>query len=964
MNGISRRDALVAGGLAGLSSLTPIPAVARTRPSSEAPQLQGLGPVDSPVQPIQQGDPSRSLLDRGWLFHEGDVDLAPPQGHHQTYLSVKAGNARGAAAIDYDDSDWRPVSLPHDWASFQPFVENANVSQGYRPRGIGWYRRTIRLDPADRGKYLELQFGGIATQATIWVNGSIVARNFSAYNAITIDLTPFARFGDDINVIAVRVDATAMEGWWYEGAGLYRHAWLARRAAISIVTDGIHCDPRLIDGRWQVPVSVTLKSIADADAAVAVTVALRDPNGAIVATRTIQTHLTPLSQADVTTTLDAGTPSLWSVETPTLYTVEVTLAGAGGSDGRTVPIGFRTIAFDADRGLLLNGQSVKLKGVCLHQDHAGVGVAIPDSLLGWRLERLKAIGCNAIRCSHNAMAPEFYALCDRMGFLVMDENRVFNPSPENLAQLEWLVRAHRNHPSIILWSVFNEEPMQGTQAGVEMVRRMRAAVHGLDDSRPVTAAMNGSFYDPHNVSQVVDVMGFNYYPADYDRFHALNPSKPLTSSEDTSAFMTRGAYAADAAAHVASSMDDEAAGWGATHRDSWRAIAERPFVAGGFVWTGFDYHGEPTPYAWPTISSFFGILDLCGFAKTAYDIRRAQWIDSAVVVGVAPHWTWPGREGQAIDLLVTSNADRVRLIVNGKLIGEQACDRVMGSKFRVPYTPGILEVEALKDGKVAARTIHHTAGPAVALRLTPTRTLLRGDGEDVMPITIDAVDARGNHVPTESRNVTMTITGATLIGVGNGDPNSHESEKAPERALFNGLAQLIIQAPEARGRVTIEVQAKGLSPTRLILPVLDSAIRPFIPLQPSLAMITDWRRSPAFAERPDPALKPADGDNNLWAFTRTGTLIDGEATAQWHIYRATLPIRRRIQSAGGKLTFTAITGKAELYIDGVRITLKADAESAPLTANIPPAAKDITVLIQSTPNSPSGIKGAVRLEAI
>ncbi|WP_242125447.1 beta-galactosidase GalA [Sphingobium sp. Sx8-8] len=957
MSDFTRREAMMLAVAAGLMPDTAVAAEAT------AAELDALG--EREWQPLPKGDPLRLLLDRGWRFHAGDIPLEPPVGHHQTYLSVKAGNARGAAAIDWDDSDWETVCLPHDWASFQPFVESANVSQGYRPRGMGWYRRSFRLEEGDRGKRLELQFGGIATHSTIWVNGSVVARNFSAYNAIIVDITPFARFGDEANVIAVQVDATAMEGWWYEGAGIYRHVWLAKRPALSIATDGVHCDPRLIDGRWTVPVAVTLESISDAPAAAQVTAVLRDPDGQEVARQVAAAEVDPLASARAALSIEAGGIRLWSVETPSLYTVEIEVREQRGVDRRIVPIGFRSMAFDANRGFLLNGRPVKLKGVCLHQDHAGVGVAVPDALLAWRLQRLKDFGCNAIRCSHNAQAPEFYALCDRMGFLVMDENRIFNPAPENMAQLQWLVRAHRNHPSIILWSVFNEEPMQGTQAGVEMVRRMRAAVHALDDSRPVTAAMNGSFYAPHNVSQVVDVMGFNYYPDDYDRFHALNPAKPSTSSEDTSAFMTRGAFASDPARHVISSMDEEAAAWGATHRKAWAEIATRPFIAGGFVWTGFDYHGEPTPYEWPTIASFFGVLDLCGFAKTAYDIRRAQWIDDAVVVGVAPHWTWsghgPGREGQSIDLLVTSNADRVRVKVNGRVIGEQDCDRIMGNRFAATYAPGLLEVEALKGGRVMARAVHHTAGQAVSLRLKPTRRALRGDGEDVVAVTVDAVDARGHHVPVEQRKVRFAVSGATLIGVGNGDPNCHESEKAPERSLFNGLAQLIVQADEGRGRVTIDAQADGLKPARLVLPVLASEVRPFVPVEAARALVTEWRLSPAFAERPDPALRPADGDNNLWAFTRSGTAVEPDKTAQWRIWRAALPERRRIRAEGGRLLFDQVAGRAELWIDGQRVSVKDQAGIGAIAANVPAGAHEVALLVQSAPGEKSGILGTVQL---
>ncbi|MEP9400279.1 beta-galactosidase GalA [Sphingomonas sp. VNH70] len=958
---MNRRTLLTgtAGTIAGMS--LPLPAPAAPRATTGLPH--GLAPVAGVPGRLPVVDPSRVLLNRGWLFHDGDIPTPPPTDHEGTYLNAKAGNARGAAAMEYDDSEWAAVTLPHDWASAQPFVESANVSQGYRPRGIGWYRRTLRLDPADRGKKLELHFGAIATASTIWVNGSVAARNFSGYNAVGVDLTPFARFGDELNVIVVRVDATQMEGWWYEGAGIYRDVWLAKRSPVSIATDGVHCDPRKGEGGWQVPVAVTLESIAREAAAATVTADLIDPAGRVVTSARGQAQVPPLGTAAVALSLPIADPKRWSIESPTLYTVRVRSSAPGGDDERRVPVGFRTIRFDANEGFFLNDTPVKLKGVCLHQDHAGVGVAVPEALLAWRLRRMKDTGVNAIRCSHNAQADAFYHLCDRMGFVVMDENRVFNPAPENMGQLEWLVRAHRNHPSIILWSVFNEEPMQGTEAGVEMVRRMAARVHALDGSRPVTAAMNGSFYDPQNVSSVVDVMGFNYYQADYDKFHALNPARPSTSSEDTSAFMTRGAYATDRARHVMSSMDTEAAPWGATHRGAWAEIAKRRFVAGGFVWTGFDYHGEPTPFTWPTIASFFGILDLCGFPKTAYDIHRAHWIDDAAVVGIAPHWTWPGREGQPIELLVTSNAEAVRVVRNGRTIGEQRVDRIMGNAFTVPYAPGRLEAIALRGGREVARAVHETAGPAVALRLTPARTTMLGDGEDVVPVTIDAVDAKGRHVPTENRMTRFTVTGATLIGVGNGDPNSHESEKAPERSLFNGLAQLLVQALEGRGQVTITAGAEGLRPARLTLDRIAAEPRPQVAVTPGGAFITGWRRSPPLPQEPAPTLAPGSDDNNSWAFSRSGVATSPEPAHNFRLYRAAIPVRRKVAAEGGTIAFARITGRARVYVDDRLVATKGDALVGPVTAPIPPGAKTVAVLVEAGANERSGITGLVRLLA-
>ncbi|EZP57231.1 beta-galactosidase GalA [Sphingomonas sp. RIT328] len=968
---IDRRQLL---GSAGAGLTLTLPAAARAARGPDYGALPMPAPVDGLRAPLPVGDPSRIGFDQGWLFHEGDIAVPPAATHNETYLRAKAGNAVGAAAIDYDDSDWPLVTLPHDWASFQPFVESANVAQGYRPRGIGWYRRSFHLDPASRGQYCELQFDGIATNATIWVNGSVVAHNWSGYNSIYVDITPFARFGDERNVVAIRVDAEAMEGWWYEGAGLYRHAWLARRAPVSIVTDGVHCDPRAgSGGGWSVPVTVTARSTEAAAVGVRAVARLLDSGGRTVATATTDmATVPPLGQGDLTTTLTIADPALWSVATPTLYTVTVALERDGATvDARSVPVGFRTIRFDADRGFSLNGAPVKLKGVCIHHDHAGVGVALPDALMAWRLERLKELGCNAIRCSHNAPPVAFLDLCDRMGFLVMDENRNFNPSPDYMAQLEWLVRRDRNHPSVILWSVFNEEPMQGTHAGVEMVRRMAAAVKRLDDSRPVTAAMNGAFFNPENVSTVVDVVGFNYYPGDYDKFHALNPTKPMTSSEDTSAFETRGAYQTIPAKNIRSSMDDDAAGWGETHRKGWAEIARRPFVAGGFVWTGFDYHGEPTPHVWPTISSFFGILDLCGFRKTAYDIHRAGWIDDAPVVGLAPHWTWPGREGQPVPILVLSNAERITLRLNGRVVGEAAVDRLMGNSFTVPYAPGTIEVIASIGGREVARAGHETAGPPVALRLTPARRAMAGDGEDVQPVTIDAIDARGRHVPTANLPTRFVVTGATIIGVGNGDPNSHESEKGDSatsgaRSLFNGLAQVIVQADAGgRGRITLRATAPGLRPAALTIDRIAAAPRAQVAPLAATRTIDDWRRSPLLAARPDASLAPAENDNNSWAFVHSGTATPAEAQAGWQVYRASVTPVRVIAAKGGRIAFAAVAGRAELWVDGRKLADKAGAAVGPITAALPAGAgpRAIVLIVAPEPGRPSGIVGPVTISA-
>jgi beta-galactosidase len=444
----------------------------------------------------------------------------------------------------------------------------------------------------------------------------------------------------------------------------------------------------------------------------------------------------------------------------------------------------------------------------------------------------------------------------------------------------------------------------------------------------------------------------------------------MTSSEDTSAYETRGAYAGDPAKHIASSYDVENASWGDTHRATWKTIAERPFVAGGFVWTGFDYHGEPTPYAWPTIASFFGILDLCGFAKTAFDIHRAQWVDDAPVVSLAPHWSWPGREGQPIAVLVMSNAEQVALRLNGRELGTQAVDRFMGNSWTVPYAPGRIEVVALRGGRIVARAAHETVGAAVALRLTPARSVMAGDGEDAQPITVDAIDARGRHVPTANLPVQFTVTGAAIIGLGNGDPNSHEPEQSAAgsgaRSLFNGLAQLIVRASEGRGRIGIEARAPGLAPARLAIDQLAVAPPPQVPVTPAQQRIAQWRRSMPFDARPSPELAPSDGDNNSWAFVASGTATPPGSGGCWRVYRSSIVPWRAVGAGGGRLRFAAVGGRAELWVDGVRVADKPGFAPAPIDATLTPGAgaRRIVLLVEAEPGGASGVIGPVMLSGL
>jgi len=758
----------------------------------------------------------RITLDDGWRFHLGDLPFPVVTGHNASYRHAKAGTAEGAAAIKYNDADWRQLDLPHDWAIELPVSKTNNLSQGFRTRGIGWYRRAFKLDPADQGKNIELQFDGVSTFCTVWVNGTVAHRNWCGYTSFYIDITPFARYGKDENVIAVRVDADSQEGWWYEGAGIYRHTWLVKRNSIHIATDGVFANPvKRPDGRWTIPIEATLGHSGTQPATVEVESKLFDPAGKPVGRASAKQDIAPFEVPVAKYDIVVASPSLWSVEKPTLYTVQtVVKAGNEVLDDVTTRCGFRTIRFDADKGFFLNDQPVKLKGTCNHQDHAGVGVAMPDSLWEWRVRKLKEMGSNAYRCSHNPPSAEFLDICDRLGMLVMDENRNFNTTDEYRRQLEWLVRRDRNHPGVILWSVFNEEPMQGSRQGYEMVRTMAAVVKQLDRTRPVTAAQSGAMGVTWNASKAADVAGFNYQANGYDSYHKANPTRPITSSEDTSAVMTRGEYTTDLKNSILGSYDTEHQSWGLTHREAWKRIAMRPFLAGGFVWTGFDYHGEPQPLGWPATASSFGCLDLCGFPKTGFYIHQAQWIENRPVLHLVPHWNWPGREGKPIKVMPITNADTVSLSLNGQSLGEKPVDKFDFVTWDVPYAPGKLEAIARKGGKEVARCAVETTGVPVALQLIPDRPTLAGNGYDAQPVTVQAVDAKGRPVPTAGNLVKFELTGpGAIIGVGNGNPLCHEMEKGNSRSLYNGLAQVILQsARNAQGPLVLKATADGLKP--------------------------------------------------------------------------------------------------------------------------------------------------------
>jgi beta-galactosidase len=840
MSDLTRRHLLRSGLTLSASSL-----IARSAWGRAAAALAGASNIQTgtlnAVAPRE-----RLLFDFGWKFqfgHGTDPSKDLGFGYGQGDFS-KTGDF-AFAKTGFDDSKWRTLNLPHDWAVELPFVrDEALQSHGYKPIGrrypetsVGWYRREFDIPASDLGRRIVLDFDGAFRSILVFVNGCFIGRNDNGYAPFHFDLTDFLKYGGK-NCIIARVDASFGDGWFYEGAGIYRHLWLTKTDALHLgqwesyvraehkgnlailslgtvlVNEGVKPEP--VDIEWQV---------FDADGKLV--------PGSCGAGRS--TPIQPDESATFTGELKFPNPTLWSPERPYLYSAIVTVKTDGKvRDAERITFGVRTAVFDADKGFFLNGKSLKIQGTCNHQDHAGVGAALPDRLQYFRLGVLKEMGGNAVRTSHNMPTPEWVEGCERMGLMMMCETRQMSSSAEGLAQLEAMVKRYRNSPAIILWSTGNEEwqlqnamAEQGEKISTTMVRH----VHELDPTRPVSAAVNGT--NEKGVTVPFDVVGFNYnlkYPDDY---HKNNPKRPLYGSETASAIATRGEYSTDPLRNTLSAYDVNHTNWSELAEEWWRFYGTRDWEAGGFAWTGFDYRGEPTPYGWPSINSQFGIVDLCGFPKDTFYYYKSWW-GAEPVLHLFPHWNFEGKEGETIPVWVFSNLDEVELFVNGTSQGSQKVPHLGHVEWKAKYGPGFIEARGMKDGKVVLTEKRETTGPTVAIRLTADRSEINADGEDIAILKVEALDKDGRAVPTASNFIGFKVTGeGALIGVGNGDPNCQESDKEPKRSLFNGLAQVIVQATKKAGEIHIEAVKEGwdgpeLTPAKLVITTKKVELRPAV----------------------------------------------------------------------------------------------------------------------------------------
>lgn len=836
MTELTRRELLQAMFAAGAG--TALPASIATGATTAAAAGAGTATSAVPTPATRE----RLLFDFGWRFHLGHAEDPAKDFNFGTYQRTyaKAGKDTADAAMPgFDDTGWEAIDLPHDWAVTLPFVPNPRApktgddpaaAHGYRPLGrefpetsIGWYRRMLEIPAGDLGKRVVLEFDGVFRDCIVFCNGHVAGRNASGYIGFEVDLTDLLDYGGS-NVIAVRVDASLGEGWFYEGAGIYRHLWLRKNSPLHLPQAGtsVRCEPRGSGADCRVDSAVR----NDGSDALACTVAwtVYAPDGKVAARLAPIGVDVPAGESRcVEQHVNLAAPALWSPDTPHLYRLVAEVRSANAlHDVIETSFGIRSIAFDAERGFLLNGAALKLLGTCNHQDHAGVGTAIPDRLHEWRIERLKSMGSNALRSSHNPATPALLDLCDRLGMLVIAETRRMSSGAEAMDELERMIRRDRNHPCIVAWSLGNEEPEMVSERGARIVASMQRRVRRLDPTRPTTFAMDNGW--EHGVGQVVDVVGFNYRTNQMGDFHARFPRIPVYGSETASTVAVRGNYRTDDAKEYARAYDLDYPSWGSNAESWWSYVAERAYIAGGFVWTGFDYRGEPTPYNhWPNVASQFGIFDSCGFPKDNYWYYRAQWTHEPVL-HLFPHWNWdsvlPEAANGMVEVWCHSNLEEVELLVNGKSQGRLQVPRHGHVEWRVKYASGNIEARGYRGGKQVARERRETSGAAARIVLRTERTALLADAEDTCVVAVEIVDAQGRSVPTAGNVVDFKVSGAgRLLGVGNGDPASHEPDRAASRRAFNGLCMAIVATGRSTGTLRIEATSAGLRNAVLDIPV-------------------------------------------------------------------------------------------------------------------------------------------------
>lgn len=754
-----------------------------------------------------------------------------------------------------DDSKWRMLNLPHDWSIEGTFSKDhpATPGGGALPGGIGWYRKSFTLSDVDKDKLICIEFDGVYRNSVVWINGHYLGRRPYGYSSFRYELTPFLQYGKEKNVLAVRVDNSQQpNSRWYSGSGIYRNVWLVTTEKIHIDHWGVFITtPDVSQQSATISIQIKVRNTLEQDQAIKLkTIILNKAGEKIVDTESESIALKD-STCQVFQTLTVKNPMLWSIENPYLYKA-VTIIERGGTaiDNYETAFGIRTFLFDADKGFLLNGKSVKIKGVCDHHDLGCLGAAVNTRAIERQLEILKDMGCNGIRTSHNPPAPELLDVCDKMGFIVMDEafdmwkkkktdyDYSLNWNEWHQRDLEDMILRDRNHPCVFIWSIGNEVGEQWDKqdsSGIVIAKELTAIVKSIDATRPVTSALNDQdTLNPVIRSNALDLIGYNYAQKDYPLFPKAYPRKKFIASETTSALATRGSYdmPSDSIRRwptrwdlpfttgnpdlTCSSYDNCSAPWGSTHEETWKIIKKYDFLSGMYIWTGFDYLGEPTPYWWPARSSYFGIVDLAGFPKDAYYLYQSEWTNKPVLY-VVPHWNW--KPGDIVDVWSYTNCEEVELFLNGKTLGlKKKVGDDLHIMWRVSFASGTLKAVGRTGGKeILVREIN-TAGPPTKIVLEADRNIIAADGRDLSFVTAKVLDEQGTLVPHANHLIHFSISGeGRIVGVDNGLQTSDESFQVNYRKAFNGLCLVVIQAGEKAGQILLNAKADGLKESSIII---------------------------------------------------------------------------------------------------------------------------------------------------
>jgi len=795
--------------------------------------------VGGKAQGLQQVGQTRRVkenFDFNWQFHKGDIAIKKVVRVGQggiTDINVPVITKKDTlidytnvkSSTSYFPADWQNVNLPHDWVVEGAFVnDNTLGSQpggnGYLPTGMGVYRKEFEIPESDKGKKISIEFDGVFRNSTVWVNGHLLGTHLSGYTPSNYDLTDVLRYGGK-NAILVRVDASESEGWWYEGGGIYRHTWLIKTNRLHVARFGTYVTtPYITEANASVSVKTKLKNEYKSLKNITLISKIIDKKGIVLDTKTSTQSIGPLEQVEIAQLGYINKPSLWSPENPYLYKVLTEVSENGNIiDTYETTFGVRTFEVNKN-GVFLNGKLCPIEGTCNHQDFAGIGVALPDKINWYKLKILKDVGSNAYRTTHHPPTPELLNMCDTMGIIVLDENRHLSSSEDGLKDLTTMILRDRNHPSIFMWSLENEEAIQGTVMGAQILETMVATAHKLDPTRKVTAAMNHARNDG-GYSDVLDVVGYNYGDKQmaYVKDKETHPDRVFFCTEGTSFVSTRGEYNNSWWPQTCSNSTIWQKDWGPYPGEDWADIVKYPYLGGTFVWTGFDYRGEPTPFVWPSVTSYFGFMDICGFPKDGYYAYKAAW-GNEPVVHIFPHWNWPGKEGKAISVHCYTNCEEVELFLNGKSIGKKKAEPYTKLVWDLVYQPGKLEARGYKGGKVITKDVVETTTSPSQIALSSDCNTLKSDGCDVAVIRVAVKDTKGRVVPTADNLVQFSIEGpGRILGTGNGNPTSHEPDKATQRKAFNGYCLVLVQTNKQAGEIKLKASSATLKSDDVVIKV-------------------------------------------------------------------------------------------------------------------------------------------------